>query len=111
MLNTLGVAQYRSADYKEALKTLTRSEKLNSKLKSYDGESPHDIAFLAMTLQRLGDTDKAKARLLQLRNIAQKPKWVENEELQSFVQEAENLIEYHSTPNSESTQSTPQQQP
>jgi hypothetical protein len=42
-LNTLGLAQYRTGQYRQALDTLTRSTTLNG------GRQPADLAFLAMT--------------------------------------------------------------
>jgi WD40 repeat protein/serine/threonine protein kinase len=105
LLNTLGVTHYRVGDHKEALKTLTRSEQLNRERSG--GESPHDIVFLAMTHHQLGDTDKARERLLQLRNVIQQPNWADDAELQSFLQEAEALIEAGSESEPDAPQNSP----
>ncbi len=102
-LNTLGVAQYRVGEFQAALETLTRSKELNGK--DHDGESPTDVAFLAMTLHQLGETDKAHERLLQLRKIMQQPKWSDDQELMGFVEEAEALIEAVRKPEEASTDS------
>ena len=51
VLNTLGVAQYRAGLYHEAVVTLTRSNDSNK------GQQPSDLAFLAMSQQRLGQTE------------------------------------------------------
>ena len=109
LLNTLGLAQYRVGDYQAALKTLTRSVQLNRK--QFGSELPYDIVFLAMTHQQLGDTDKARERLVQLRKVIQQPKWVGDSDLQSFVKEAETLIDSRSKPDTGSSQVTPPKQP
>jgi len=67
-LNTLGVAQYRTGLFEEAHATLTRSDKLN------DGH-PADLAFLAMTLTRLGRVDDAQRQLERLRALMRQDPW------------------------------------
>jgi len=67
-LNTLGVAQYRTGLFEEAHATLTRSDKLN------DGH-PADLAFLAMTLSRLGRVDVAQRELERLRALMRQDPW------------------------------------
>jgi WD40 repeat protein/serine/threonine protein kinase len=62
-LNTLGVAQYRLGSVVEALATLTRSNEIQK------GKEPTDLAFLAMTYQRLGKPTEARANLDRLRYI------------------------------------------
>ena len=61
LLNTLGIAQYCAGLVPEVLATLTRSNALNM------GKMPEDLAFLAMTHQRLGQTVEARAMLDRLR--------------------------------------------
>ena len=90
-VNTLGVAQYRVGDYQAALTTLTRSEQLNNE--AFGGSSPPDLVFLAMANQQLGNTDEAKQQLQLLRQLILEPRWSKDAELQSFLQEAEALIE------------------
>jgi tetratricopeptide (TPR) repeat protein len=85
-LTTLGIAQYRLSKYKEALDTLTRSDKLNSRAQ------PADIAFLAMAQHQLGQKDQAQASLNRLREIMKQPQWAKNEEAQGFLREAEALL-------------------
>src|SRR5262245_28162428 len=63
-LNTLGVAQYRSGKYPEALKTFMHADKINfvppgGMLRG--GSDPRDLAFLAMTKFQLGQKDEAAA--------------------------------------------------
>jgi tetratricopeptide (TPR) repeat protein len=90
-LNTLGVAQYRVADYREALATLTRSEPLNAK--SFGGPHPSDTAFLAMSHFRLGEKDQARAAFERLRAAMKKVQLAKDPEAQAFFREAEELIE------------------
>jgi hypothetical protein len=52
ILNTLGVAQYRVGRYREALETLTQSDRLNANRQG--ARDPADIAFLAMSHYQLG---------------------------------------------------------
>ena len=90
-LNTWGVAQYRSCQYPEALKTLTQSDKINSA--EFGGSHPADLAFLSMTHHQLGQKAQAAATLARLREVMKKPQWAANEEPENFLQEAETLVE------------------
>jgi WD40 repeat protein len=83
-LNTRGIAQYRLWRYREALDTL----KLRADL---DG-TPADLAFLAMSHWRLGQTGKAQEYLNRLRKMMKQPQWAEDEEAQAFLREAETLL-------------------
>jgi tetratricopeptide (TPR) repeat protein len=89
-LNTLGVALYRVGKYKQALETLSKSEKLNAIL--FRGSHPSDLAFLAMTYQRLAQKEKGQEMLGRLRETVKKPMWVNNAEAQAFLREAEALM-------------------
>jgi len=89
-LNTLGVAQYRAQKYKEALATLTHSDKLNAP--KFGGESPHDLVFLAMTRFQLGEQKQAADLLKKVRAIASRAK-TKDAELEAFIREAEPLIQ------------------
>jgi tetratricopeptide (TPR) repeat protein len=84
-LNTLGVAQYRVGLYDEALATLTRSDEIN-------GGIPADVAFVAMSLYKLGRTEEASTALKRLRVLMREPATTGNEEAQGFLREAEELI-------------------
>jgi tetratricopeptide (TPR) repeat protein len=92
ILNTLGVAQYRAGEYEQAIQTLTRSLDLNAKA---NGGTPHpaDVAFLAIAQHQLGRTDEARRLLGELRELAMLPVLAGNAEAQSFLREAEQLIE------------------
>jgi WD40 repeat protein/serine/threonine protein kinase len=89
-LNTLGVAQYRTGQYREALATLTRSEQLNAR--ANQGSLSEDLAFLAMTQYHLGQREQARMTLARLREAMALPKGATKEEAQDFLREAEALI-------------------
>jgi WD40 repeat protein len=89
-LNTLGVAQYRTGRYAEALATLTESEKLNT---PKIGSQPADLAFMAMAQHQLGQKDNAKATLSRLQGLMKEEAWAKNLEAQAFLRETESLIE------------------
>jgi hypothetical protein len=63
-LNTLGIAEYRVGLLPQAMATLERSNELNQ------GKLPEDLAFLAMTHQRLGHPTEAKEMLGRLRDLS-----------------------------------------
>jgi WD40 repeat protein len=88
---TLGLAQYRVGDYQAALATLTRANAINSS--QTDGASPADLAFLAMAHFRLGQFDKARIILTQLREVVKRPQWAGNLDAQAFLHEAETLLQ------------------
>jgi hypothetical protein len=90
ILNTLGVAQYRTGRYAEALVALTKSEKLKA---TNEGSRPADLAFLAIAQHQLRNKDEAKTTLGRLREGMQQPRWVEDAEAQGFLREAQELIE------------------
>ena len=86
LITTLGVAQYRTGLYSEAVVTLTRVQYFD----------PPGIlvntAFAAMSHQRLGQTAEAWAGLEKLRGLPHHPVPAEDKVLQGFVSEAESLI-------------------
>ena len=82
-LNTLGIAQYRTGRYEEALQTLTRSSAMNG------GNQVSDLAFLAMTYYRLGRLAEASATLLQLQ-ASRNDRW--SEQQLEFLREAVSLL-------------------
>jgi WD40 repeat protein/tRNA A-37 threonylcarbamoyl transferase component Bud32 len=89
-LATVGIAQYRLEKYQETVDTLSRSEKLTAAQRL--GPVPADLAFRAMAYFRLGQTEKAHDYLRRLRAMMQKAPWAKDEAAQSFVREAETLL-------------------
>jgi WD40 repeat protein/serine/threonine protein kinase len=95
ILTTLGGGQYRVGCYENALKTLTKAERILSDA----GEEPAlwNLAFKAMSLHKLGHLEEAKAALKQLRELTEDWQFGEAAEvvqaLQALLAEAEGLIE------------------
>jgi hypothetical protein len=117
-VNTLGVAQYRIGHYAEALKTLLQSSQLNSsplvtgrtsgftrKNRNRSGSVlPADVAFLAMTYQRLSQKEEARDELERLRSLMEGQNELLDTQLDeivrdqiqeslAFLREAEELID------------------
>ncbi len=89
-LNTLGVAYYRVGNYEKALQTLQRSDSLNKT--DFQASIPEDLAFLAMTKQRLGRAQEAQADLKELRERMKDPRWAQNTDALRFLREAEAVL-------------------
>jgi hypothetical protein len=86
ILNTLGLAHYRLGHYREALAMLTRSNPHRNSLE------PCNLAVLAMSNQRLGQTDAARASLVALNRVMKDQELAANADNQSLLHEAEDLI-------------------
>jgi tetratricopeptide (TPR) repeat protein len=84
--NTFGVAQYRIGRFEDAHATLTRSDTLN------DGH-PADMAFLAMSLARIGEADAAQRELERLRRLMRRQPWTNDPQSLRFLREAQTLVE------------------
>jgi eukaryotic-like serine/threonine-protein kinase len=89
-LNTLGMAYFRVGSYEKALETLRRSGEINKA--QFQGSFPADLAFLAMTQQKLGHAEEAQAELQRLRERMKAPRWAKDDEAQAFLREAEALL-------------------
>jgi WD40 repeat protein/serine/threonine protein kinase len=89
-LNTLGVAQYRTGKYRDALASLTQAEPLNAKV--YRGPFPADLAFRAMAHYQLGHKEEAAKDLAYLRQAMKNSRWANDAESLAFVKEAEELL-------------------
>jgi tetratricopeptide (TPR) repeat protein len=87
LLTTLGMAQYRMGQYREAVATLTQADGLNSVAPT--GPIPADLAFLAMAQHRLGQPDQARAALGRLQATMKTPEWSANEQARGVLREAE----------------------
>jgi WD40 repeat protein/serine/threonine protein kinase len=82
----LGVSQYRTAQYPQALETLGEADRLHEGI-------PANLAFLAMTQWQLGQQEQAQATLTRLRETTHKPEWAKTAEAQAFLHEAEALLQ------------------
>jgi tetratricopeptide (TPR) repeat protein len=92
ILDTLGAAQYRIGAYEDALVTLTKTDKI--RIDTDEGPDPGNLAFMAMTLYRLGRAEEAKAALGQLRELCKQEQLVGGWALdvQGLLDEAEKLL-------------------
>jgi WD40 repeat protein/serine/threonine protein kinase len=90
----IGMARYRLGEYREAVDALTASEAsiaaLSSQLKT---GTPWNLAFLAMAHHRLGEHETARAVLARLHELMKSPGWTSRVDLQTYLSEAEALIE------------------
>jgi hypothetical protein len=99
-INTLGVAQYRSGLYREALASFERSRKIRLDPLSIGdiipvreaNSEPSTEAFTAMAYFQLGERDKAWASLNAFRTLIQAPQYARDQRLVAVLREAENLI-------------------
>jgi tetratricopeptide (TPR) repeat protein len=110
---TLGAAQYRAGDYKQALKTLLKAEQLHAataavlalpptlytpaltalgQTEQLREAIPANLAFLTMTQHQLGQKEQATASLARLREATQKLEMSKNEETHSLLSEVEALL-------------------
>jgi hypothetical protein len=88
LLSMLGLAQYRTGNYREAGATLEHADKLNNA--ANPGSSlPQDLAVLAMVQYRLARIDAARATLGRLRERMTTTEWAGDEKAQAFLHEAE----------------------
>ncbi len=89
-VNTLGVAQYRVGQLKEAVETLNKSYAMNQN--SFVGEQPADVAFLCMSYARLGRAPEAKEQYALLMQLAKREKWQRDLETVAFCKEANEVM-------------------
>jgi hypothetical protein len=95
-LTTLGVAHYRVGNDDKALEVLLRADAIHQK--QDQGSIPADLAFLAMTQQRLGHAPEAQAYLQRLRERMKDSHWAQHAEAQGFLREAEAMLAKTTTP-------------
>jgi hypothetical protein len=92
-LSTLGVAQYRSGFYTEAHSTLSRADQRNHEQGGVGVRRV--VAFLTMTLAKLGRTDEAQAmfeRLTRLIYVEGDELWWYQESVWAWRKECEELL-------------------
>src|SRR5262249_41158479 len=83
LINTLGVAQYRTGRHREAIETLTRAAAIHAKRP--EGEEPSDIAFLALALNQAGRRGEAAEQLARLRSMVADSRWEEDAEAKAML--------------------------
>ncbi len=83
---TLGMAQYRTGQYREALRTLYPGGATLS-----DRSTPADVAFLGMAQWQLGQRDDALAALERLRTLLREPAWTNDGAAKEFLREFEEM--------------------
>jgi hypothetical protein len=112
-LTTLGAAQYRCKQYAQAQAMLAQGDLLHrtglASLALFAGPWPQalvtlwqaqplreampaNLAFLAMTYHQLGQHESTRAALARLREIVAEPERAKDQEVQSFLREAETLV-------------------
>jgi WD40 repeat protein len=89
LLTTLGMAQYRAGQYREAAATLTQADGINTV--SLHGAIPAELAFLALAQHRLGQDSEARSALGRLRATMNRPEWASNDEARDVMREAETI--------------------
>jgi hypothetical protein len=113
-LTTLGMAQYRAGQYREAVATLAQADLLHwassASLAIQAGQFPQalftlkqaqalrqavpaNLAFLAMAHHQLSEKDKAQATLARLHEVMKNPGFVREGDQHAYWREAEALIE------------------
>ncbi len=95
-LDTRGAARYRAGRYREAIDDLDRPPAREAT--APEGPLPARLAFLAMAQYRLGQKDKARRTLAQLRNVMKAPPWNAESELNTRLPEAAALIDLPAGP-------------
>ena len=92
ILNTLGVAQYRTGDYADSITTFAQNETLaqNQEMPPH----PSDLIFTAMALYQLQREEEARATVTRLHDLLRQVEIheMERKELDGFLKELEELI-------------------
>jgi hypothetical protein len=82
---TLGVAQHRAGQDRDAVGTLSRADQLNPGV-------PANLAFLALAQHRLGQEADAWATCARLREAMRRPEWAGDDEARAFLGESESVL-------------------
>jgi len=90
ILTTLGAGQYRVGSYEDALKTLTKVERILSE--TGEEPDPWNLAFKVMTLYKINRLEVAKSALEQLRELCKDERFAEDIKVQDLLAEAEKLL-------------------
>jgi len=87
----LGIERYKAGAYEEAIATLKRVDEYRRTMLNEESH-PHEIAYIAMALYRLGRSQEAQVSLEQLRELCKDRPFAEDMEIQDLLAEAEKLI-------------------
>jgi hypothetical protein len=98
LFNTLGVAEYRMGNYELAIAACKRSLELSHVELNLSGPQAVDLAFLAMSHLRLGNTTDANLFREQFLESMQSKMFKDDSECRSFAQELEALFATNSSP-------------
>ncbi len=90
VLNTLGVAQYRTGADEAAIAMLTRADE--RAVEAELGSQPANWAFIAMAHHRLDQQGQARAALARLEQLMQDPAHARADENRAFLAEARTLL-------------------
>jgi WD40 repeat protein len=90
ILTTLGAGQYRLGSYEDALKTLTKVERILSDIGQ--DPDPWNLVFKVMTLHKLDRLEEAKDALEKLQELCKDRPLAEDMVIQNLLAEAEKLI-------------------
>jgi WD40 repeat protein len=88
--DTRGAALYRAGRYRDALADLDRPSERDAK--PPEGPPPARLAFIAMAQHRLGQIDKARRALDQLREVLKALPWSGDAESKALLDEAAALV-------------------
>ncbi len=89
LVTTLGVAQYRGGQYREAVSTLLKAGPLDGNSSTIPGRA--DLAFLALSYHKLGQSDLAHEYLNRLREALAKGPYAKSQMGRMFLREAQAL--------------------
>jgi WD40 repeat protein/serine/threonine protein kinase len=84
--NTLGLAQYRTGRFQEAIRSFESSDRLAR------SPGPTNAAFTALSYFRLGEVEKAVSLFQKLGHVKQEPRWSIDRDLRTMYHEAEQVL-------------------
>jgi hypothetical protein len=91
--NMVGMGQYRVGQYDKAATILEKADAIYVSKGIPRGGTPYNLAFLAMTYDKLGKSAEAKAALERLRERMKQPAFAKSSLYQAMLREAEAQIE------------------
>jgi tetratricopeptide (TPR) repeat protein len=91
IVNTVGVAQYRVGQYKEALETLKKSYATNRIIGK--GDHPADVGYLCMTYVKLGRIEEANEEYAAFKKLLRLKMWVDDLECIALGKEVASVME------------------